>query len=174
MAEPEDRRWEEYKLLQAKVDGIGTFKFQIRGWAITLMVAFLVSGIAAKIPAVAFLSGLIVIGLFYLLDSNQQVWGTAYINRLRYLETLLVKGSHESRRSRSPGIVLATGIEALEARSRFRKFLLSRETMLFYLFLTVLILGCTVYSRWRERSGEQPTKIQIVSPPEASLSGGPQ
>lgn len=169
MAEPEDRRWEEYKLLQAKVDGIGTFKFQIRGWAITLMVAFLVSGIAAKIPAMAFLSGLIVVGLFYLLDSNQQVWGTAYLKRLRDLEALLVKGSHESWRNRSPGIVLATGTVG---RGRFRKFLLRRETGLFYLLLAALILGCTVYSSRRERTNDdKPTKIQIVSPPEASISG---
>lgn len=171
MAEPEDRRWEEYKLLQAKVDGIGTFKFQIRGWAITLMVAFIVSGIAARIPTVAFLSGLFVIGLFYLLDSNQQVWGTAYIKRLGDLETLLVKGSHESRRNRSPGIVLATGTEV---RSRFRKFLLSKETPLFYLLLTALILGFTAYSMWRGRSDDMPTKVQIVSPSEVSITGAQQ
>lgn len=171
MAGPDDIRWEEYKLLQAKVDGIGTFKFQIRGWAITLMVAFLVSGSAASISAAAFLSGLVVVALFYLLDSNQQVWGGAYIRRLRDLENQLVKDCPGSRRDRSPGIVLATG---MAVRSRARRFLLRWETRLFYLLLIALLLAFTSARFFGRQVNEKPVKIQIVSPSEEASMGAQQ
>lgn len=31
--------WDEYKLLQDKIDRIGTFKFQVKGWSATLVLA---------------------------------------------------------------------------------------------------------------------------------------
>jgi hypothetical protein len=164
--EDEDKGWEEYKLLQGKVDGIGTFKFQIRGWAITLMVAFLVSGSAANIPPAAFLSSLFVVALFYLLDSNQQIWGTAYIKRLADLEKRLVKGSVGSRRDRSPGIVLAT---ATAVRSPWRIFLLRWETQLFYGLLIALLFAFIGIGLVRAPPDEKPTKIEIVSPAKRSI-----
>lgn len=163
----------EYKLLQAKVDGIGTFKFQIRGWAITLMVAFLVSGTAANIPSVAFLSSLFVVGLFYLLDSNQQVWQNSFTRRLRDLENQLVKGSHDSRSARSPGIVYTIAMTA-QTGNRVRRFLFSWEAPLFYLLLTVLILAFTAASILRADQDQKPIKIQIVSPSEVPITGAQQ
>lgn len=173
MAEHGDRRWEEYKLLQGKVDGIGTFKFQIRGWAITLMVAFLVSGTAANIPTVAFLSSLFVVGLFYLLDSNQQVLQNSFTKRLRDLENQLVKGSHDSRSARSPGIVYTIAMTA-QTGNRVRRFLFSWEAPLFYLLLTALILAFTAASIFRADQEQKPTKIQIVSPSEVPITGAQQ
>lgn len=173
MAEPEDRKWEEYKLLQGKLDGLGTFKFQIRGWAVTLMVAFLVSGTAANFPAIAFLFGLAVVGLFYLLDSNQQVWQTSCTKRLSQLETQLVKHGQGKRDQQSPGVVRTIRMEFVKKKG-FRRFLLRQETGVFYFLLTALIIAFTVASVCRPIKDPPPTKIQIVSPSETSITGASQ
>jgi hypothetical protein len=40
---------DEYKILQDKIDKIGGFRFTIKGWSLTLIVATLVAGTATKV-----------------------------------------------------------------------------------------------------------------------------
>ena len=42
--------FEEYKIIQSKIDKIGEFQFKVRGWAITLETALLLSLFSSKLP----------------------------------------------------------------------------------------------------------------------------
>jgi hypothetical protein len=173
MANSPDYPWEEYKLLQSKVDGIGSFKFQVRGWAITLVSAFLVSGLSANIPPFAFLGGLVIVGLFFLLDNNQQMWQSAYVGRLAQLERKLVSGQAGRGKDLSPGVVRTTGAAVRELR-RGRRLFLVGEAWIFYGLLALLTIGCTVYGFWRRTPEPPRTEVKITSPVNLNLKGEPK
>ncbi len=42
--------FEEYKIIQSKIDKIGEFQFKVKGWAITLETALILSLISGKLP----------------------------------------------------------------------------------------------------------------------------
>jgi hypothetical protein len=46
-----ERLWDEYRILQDKIDKIGAFKFTIRGWSITLVIASSVGAATAKLSS---------------------------------------------------------------------------------------------------------------------------
>jgi hypothetical protein len=50
-----DRSWDEYKLIQEKLDRIGDFRFRVRGWAITLVTGLIAAGLAKEIPAYVYI-----------------------------------------------------------------------------------------------------------------------
>jgi len=43
-----DRLMDEYKILQDKIDKIGAFRFTIKGWSITVIIASIFAGSATK------------------------------------------------------------------------------------------------------------------------------
>jgi hypothetical protein len=83
--------WDEYKLLQDKIDKIGTFKFQVKGWSATLILAAIVGGKAASVPWYAFLPLLGVVAVFWLLEENQSIRGWQYGKHAGRLEERIAK-----------------------------------------------------------------------------------
>jgi len=77
----------EYRILQDKLDKIGAFRFTIRGWSITLVVASIFGAATAKLPTYYGLLGLIFILLtFFLMELAQKRHGHTFSRRLAKLE----------------------------------------------------------------------------------------
>ncbi len=81
--------WEEYKLLQDKVDKIGAFRFQVKGWLIPLVSAWLVAVYTAKIPPQAYLIAAVFPLLFWLLERNHHEHQAAFVRRIFAIEEAL-------------------------------------------------------------------------------------
>jgi hypothetical protein len=79
--------WKEYELLQGKVDKIGAFKFQIRGWSVTLLSALFVTSYrqGAQVPLVA---GVALILGFWLTEWYETVIGRAVQDRAEVVQDL--------------------------------------------------------------------------------------
>lgn len=87
-------RWDEYKLLQDKIDKIGAFKFQIKNWMVGLVTALLVAAYVGKLPFWTHLICLPIILAFFLLEVLQDNWAGACGQRAREIEAeLRRKGS---------------------------------------------------------------------------------
>ncbi len=86
--------WEEYKLLQDKVDKIGAFRFQVKGWLIPLVSAWLVAVYTAKITPWANLFAAVVPVLFYLLERNHHKHQEAFLRRIYAIEDALIKSKN--------------------------------------------------------------------------------
>ncbi len=90
----------EYAILQSKIDKIGEFKFKVRGWSLTLIVAFVVltkDGISSWIIGIGCL---LFTALFFLLELEQARNAEVVIARLKELERTV-------RMSRSPAPLFA-------------------------------------------------------------------
>lgn len=69
----------EYKILQDKIDKIGTFRFTIRGWSVTLVAASIVTAGSTKLVTPYFVLLLIIfISLFALVESKQNGLGLRF------------------------------------------------------------------------------------------------
>lgn len=87
---PAHQHWEEYKLLQGKIDKIGSAKFQIKGWTVTLITAVIVASFTWSVSNVALVVTIPIIGLaFYLLEHEQVRLGRSYGKRADQLEQLM-------------------------------------------------------------------------------------
>jgi hypothetical protein len=120
-----DLYWEEYKLLQDKVDKLGSFRFQVKGWLITLVTGFLLTGIVTGIPWWAYIPAMLLIFSFSLLERRQREWELAFLSRLDELEMLLLSRTGEQvafgivaprRVTRSTWLRPKTPAEAIEQR----------------------------------------------------------
>ena len=67
-----DRLWEEYKLIQAKIDKIGEFQFKVKSWSATLLGAVLFGGAATSRFPVALFCALILTIMFHLSERRQR------------------------------------------------------------------------------------------------------
>jgi hypothetical protein len=90
LSPPEDRafhiRWEEYKLVQDKIDKIGAFRFRLRGWLITLIAAVATAAFSAQLSWIVFVVGLLTIAAFHVMESQQERWVIALASRASLLE----------------------------------------------------------------------------------------
>lgn len=84
-----DLSWDEYRLLQDKIDRIGDFHFRVKGWLVTLVTGAVVGGLASGIPFWSYLPGLVLVGSFWLVDWQQTRIEEAFIARLEELEFVL-------------------------------------------------------------------------------------
>lgn len=138
-----DLEWEEYKLLQNKIDNVGSFRFQVKGWAVTLLVGFLLGGLASDLPSYYFLLGLLVVFGFHILELYQVTWQKSYVSRLAVLEYQIRKragGSGGNPGFPAPGIVRVSA----QAKRRGTRNLLGRVVLAahnwFYGILYLIIL----------------------------------
>jgi len=60
-----DQLSREYQILQDKIDKIGGFKFTIRGWSVTIVVASSIGAATATLPSPFLLLGLIIFVLVF-------------------------------------------------------------------------------------------------------------
>lgn len=81
----------EYKILQDKIDKIGAFRFTIKGWSLTLIVASLFAGKAARLtPHILIVALLwVFLGIFFLIEKKQTDLSRTFGRRSRQIETVI-------------------------------------------------------------------------------------
>ncbi len=90
----------EYKILQDKIDKIGAFKFTIRGWTVTIVVASCIGATTAHLPSAYLLLGLVVFVLvFGRMERIQSGYQETFAHRCAEIERwiwrlLREQGSH--------------------------------------------------------------------------------
>lgn len=84
---------DEYKILQDKIDKIGGFRFTIKGWSITLVVAALFAGSATSTIPLWLLAGvlLLFIFMFYSVERKQANLSRRFGQRCRKIEHVVSK-----------------------------------------------------------------------------------
>jgi hypothetical protein len=103
-----DSTWEEYRLLQGKIDKIGEFHFHIRGWTVTLTTAILLATFPESFPPYAVLVGALLVAVFQCLEAQQTRWQRAFSRRLFDLEEHLRTGSRPHYSPRIAHLVTVT------------------------------------------------------------------
>ena len=77
---------EEYIILQDKIDKIGDFRFRVKGWTITIMIAVLFTGFTSSAPSWVILFAIPMIFLFQTMEGYQDLLSGAYSKRIFVLE----------------------------------------------------------------------------------------
>jgi hypothetical protein len=171
--------WEEYKLLQDKIDKIGTFKFQIKSWVATLIIAGIVGGKAADAPWYAFLSLVAVVLTFWALEENQAVRGRQYGERAFSLQSRIWKTLSKA----NPPVRHAPGVCESSIIPRTTNWCVRRATELFYgALLSVIVFatgiqyfnsGPAVVAGTLKNGDEIKIKIKVVGTPGDPGPAGP-
>jgi|GEM_PF-6781487 len=86
-----DAHFEEYKLVQDKIDKIGNFRFVIRGWAVTLVSTFIGATALADLHPANNLVLLLAIVLFAAVEQSQTITKSGLTLRAFQLERELSK-----------------------------------------------------------------------------------
>lgn len=95
----------EYKILQDKIDKIGAFKFTIRGWSVTIVVASCIGATTARLPSPFLLLGLIVFVLvFGRMERIQTGYRETFAHRCAEIERWIWRLLREQG-SHAPGMV---------------------------------------------------------------------
>lgn len=170
--------WEEYKVLQDKIDKIGTFKFQIKGWAATILVGGLVGSKATDAPWYAFLFFAALASTFWLLEEAQAVRGHRYGDRVFILQRKIRGFFARSM----PRIIHGPQIGEYSILPRSTNWFVRRSTMLFYLLLIAICVWAMGVQIFNPTHSSQPgalkngdeIKIRVESSPGALGPAGPQ
>jgi hypothetical protein len=67
-----DRLWDEYRLIQSKIDKIGEFQFKVKSWSVTVLGAALFGGAATAHFGTALFCALVIAVLFHLSERRQR------------------------------------------------------------------------------------------------------
>jgi hypothetical protein len=80
---------DEYKILQDKIDKIGGFRFTIKGWSLTLIVATLVAGTATKVSPNWIVSAVmaVFVMVFFVVEKKQTDLSRLFGERARHIES---------------------------------------------------------------------------------------
>jgi hypothetical protein len=86
-----DRLADEYKILQDKIDKIGAFRFTVKGWSLTLIVATLLAGSATKVspPWLVSLLMFVFIGVFFYIEKKQTDLSGLFGQRAKQIESVI-------------------------------------------------------------------------------------
>lgn len=90
----------EYRILQDKIDKIGGFRFTIRGWSVTLVIASIIAAGSSK-GVSPYVLGLLFLFIYalYAVERKQNQYGLAFGDRALHLERRI----REELRSHSQG-----------------------------------------------------------------------
>jgi hypothetical protein len=90
----------EYRLLQDKIDKIGAFRFTIRGWSVTLVIASIIAAGSSNVVS-PYILGLLPLFIYalYATERKQNHYSVVFGDRALYLE----KRIREELRSHSQG-----------------------------------------------------------------------
>jgi len=148
------RQWDEYKLLQEKLDRIGDFRFRVKTWCVGVFTGFLIAGAAADGRWVIYLLSLTVIFAFWLLERYHLHWQRALTRRAATLErslqrqfksTVVAESTDEGTAQSSPRIVdaIIAADDDLRREGRFA-WAERRANGIFYLILgfVAIVLMC--------------------------------
>ena len=148
--------WQEYKILQDKIDRIADFRFRIKGWMVTIVIAISFGGYATgRLPYQAYPSLLLVVFMFYAFEQSQKAWHGAFVSRLLTIEKEIVLVEAEQRRLKNPADIvrrtIAPRIGAAIARqkSALRRgffgpvsyFMTANPHQIFYFFTFLIVFS---------------------------------
>jgi hypothetical protein len=175
----------EYKILQDKIDKIGAFKFTIRGWSVTIVIASCIGATTARLPSPFLLCGLIVFVVVfgvmeYVQARHRRIFGRrcAEIER-RIWRLLREQGIHVAGMVPKIAHELADQTRADLRRwpKRMRRPVRAVVSHGEVVFCVVLIAVIVALAFWLDRHpraperAETPRVIQVnVTNPERSLS----
>lgn len=144
---PDDPLLEEYKILLPKIDKIGDYRFIVRGWSATIVLGLLFGSSAANVPNYIVLLALPIVGLFYLMELNQNNLQVVLMKRAAGLERTFQAGSPKTYVDPNPyaepiGPVpgIATAINRSGKRATRYQRAARRSDSLFYWAQVALIL----------------------------------
>jgi hypothetical protein len=169
-----DQLSSEYKILQDKIDKIGAFKFTIRGWSVTIVVASCIGATTARLPSPFFLLGLIIfVAVFGHMEriqtGHREVFGRRCAEIERWIWRLLrEQGAH------APSMVPKIAHElADEMRSSLRRWksphirrlvraLKSHDEYVFCAVLIISILALTWWLASHPKSPDRPEPFEVI------------
>ena len=148
-----EKDWEEYKILQDKLDKIGEFRFKMKGWTITLFSGFVLGSFVSPLPKISFLFAFVIVALFHYFERYQSIWHKVYSNRIFDLENHLRKSTIGF-----PKIALCTRKEyARKKKQKVGRYLL-RANDIFYIILYIVIVIIFVFNF----INKNPSKIESI------------
>jgi hypothetical protein len=179
-------RWEEYKLLQAKLDRLAEFRFRVKSWSITLIAAIALGSSAYQVPWWLELgAGVAVTVAFVMMETFYNWTQNVFSARLKRLEMKLARGflpadaTARARRAARPGLAAVTPsisaaiFEAKKLQSkkqRYRAYLGQHPSIAFYGLLLILVV---VLSVWRGLQGSASTTAAPANAPTATPQVSP-
>ncbi len=174
----------EYRIIQDKIDKIAGFRFTIRGWSVTILVAFGFGADTMKLPPYWLLVAFLPLVSFLLMERSQLRNHDILCDRAVRIERRIWRILRASSPARAPvtigGMVPKLAHELAEeygSANRFERFLKSIGYIIFYVAQMLLVLGAAVsVGRTAARDGakgEQPHEvIQINLPKKDGQTGG--
>jgi len=175
----DDRLWDEYSLLQDKLDKIGDFCFRVKTWVTGIVGALLIGGVAAKLPPLTYLILLLPLLSFYLYEAYQRSWQSAFRARLREIESDLrrqamaadpqvAKRWREGTRPQSIEHAIRLQTTQLK-KTTFGKYFILRAHEWFYASTIAVVFLVTLVSLFRD-SPNTSISVATTRPFEVKLS----
>ena len=191
---PEDIKylWEEYKLLQGKVDKIGAFRFQVKNWVVGLASTAAILAYNAELCFLILVFPLLTVVAFWILEMNQINDRNAFNRRIRFLEDEIRKRSTEAFSKKRKinyshikdlsNLRPASPTDAIylnylhTQRQKYWGWCLENHHHFLYCIVAGLVLAVMLASGIRGCSTQEETKtetssIQIATPIHVKLSG---
>ena len=146
----DDPVWEEYKILQSKIDKASDYRFTVRGWSATIILGLLLGSSAADAPKYVLLFPLPIIFLFFLMEEQQNTVQNTLQKRALSLERILQKEGKtyiDPNRFAEPiGPVpgIATALNRAGRSASGRKRWAQRSAKLFYSIQFFLVIAAIV------------------------------
>lgn len=171
----------EYRILQDKIDKIGAFRFTIRGWSVTLVIASIIAAGSSKVisPYVLALLLLFIYAL-WATEKKQNQHGRAFGDRALYLE----KRIREELRSKSqvstfvgfhPGIAHHLhSLRKKENRGSFRVWVTDPDHFFYLIQGLAVVVAIAVLSRLTPSSAPDRSSDQTVIQYQTNFSDAQQ
>jgi hypothetical protein len=173
-----DQLTSEYRIIQDKIDKIGSFRFTVRGWSVTLVIAsiFATSSSAAVSPWLLLLL-IIFVSLFYVLEREQDNFGYLFGGRAlqiekevrRIIRSNSVDGKMRYDISQTPQIAhhLKQAAEKSAPSGRFLGFKrwVKKSNQLFYagqIFVIIVTVGILLFVHSRHFERQAPSQVSVV------------
>jgi hypothetical protein len=162
----------EYKILQDKIDKIGAFKFTIRGWSVTIVVASCIGATTAHLPSPLLPLGLVVfVWLFFRMEQIQTQYREIFSQRCRDIERWIWRLLREQG-AHAPGMVPKIAHEIADQTRIHRRWKdsprLLRSIVKVWksdddiLFNAVLVVAIVILTIWLARHPNTPVRADQV------------
>jgi len=138
-----DRCWDEYRILQEKIDKIGDFRFRVKGWSVSIIVAVMFTGFASKVPPWSMLMAIPLIFLFQSVEAFQDRNQGAYVERVRVIEGVLNR-KPRSGKIQTPCIGRTIGRafgRAKKSEPPWQRLLVGASIRFYWLLYVIIIVG---------------------------------
>jgi hypothetical protein len=154
----------EYRILQDKIDKIGAFKFTIRGWSITIVIASCIGATTERLPSPFLLLGLIVfVIVFWAMEYIQTGYRDTFGRRCAEIERLIWRLLRTSNLHVSGMVPRIAHDLADDNRSKFYRWenprvrgfirgLSSQGDVVFYVVQVVVVIALTVWLAYHARA----------------------